>query len=353
LFVLLSFARCRHYLTPADPLFFFRCRYGLNPADTVAISHAHKDGFDEIMTVAQLFDTRLDIFGKPAQKFYEDLAPTATDSYQRIRLEWLGSDDKEGFKLRQVETVTFADVLREFQSARPTLEQLMDMVPPIKPRHYSISSSMKACPNSVHLLVVLVDWKTPKGRSRYGQCTRYMSTLDPSKGDVYMSVDIKPSMMHLPPDPRQPIIMAGLGTGMAPFRAFVQERAWQKAQGMEIGPVMLYFGSRHRDEEYLYGDELDAYKEQGIISHLGLAFSRDQKQKVYIQDKILEDQKHISEFLVNHVGHFYLCGPTWPVPDVRKAISDGIEVQTGRTAASVSDFLDRLKEDGRYILEVY
>ena len=155
----------------------------------------------------------------------------------------------------------------------------MELIPAIKPRHYSISSSMKMCPDSVHLLVVLVDWQTPKGRTRYGQCTRYMAGLDPAD-DVYLTVDIKPSAMHLPPNPSQPIIMAGLGTGMAPFRAFVQEREWQRQQGMEVGPVMLYFGSRHRHEEYLYGEFLDEMYEEKLITHLGLAFSRDQKEKV-------------------------------------------------------------------------
>jgi sulfite reductase (NADPH) flavoprotein alpha-component len=207
------------------------------------------------------------------------IAPYATDSYQRSKLEWLGTEDKEGFKLRQLEAYTYADVLAEFQSARPPLDELIAMVPPIKPRHYSISSSMKMCPNSVHLLVVLVDWVTPKGRTRYGQCTRYLSSLRP-EDNVYLTVDIKPSAMHLPPSPKQPIIMAGLGTGMAPFRAFVQEREWQRQQGIEVGPVMLYFGSRHRHEEYLYGDYLDAMHDARLITHLGLAFSRDQEQKV-------------------------------------------------------------------------
>jgi sulfite reductase (NADPH) flavoprotein alpha-component len=207
------------------------------------------------------------------------LAEYAKDSFQRAKLEWLGTEDKEGFKIRQLETYTFADVLQEFDSAQPPLEALMELIPALKPRHYSISSSMKMCPDSVHLLVVLVDWQTPKGRTRYGQCTRYMAGLDPAD-DVYLTVDIKPSAMHLPPNPSQPIIMAGLGTGMAPFRAFVQEREWQRQQGMEVGPVMLYFGSRHRHEEYLYGDFLDQMFEEKLITHLGLAFSRDQKEKV-------------------------------------------------------------------------
>ncbi|EDQ92096.1 uncharacterized protein MONBRDRAFT_31219 [Monosiga brevicollis MX1] len=228
------------------------------------------------------------------------------------------------------------------------------MVPPIKPRHYSISSSMKMCPNSVHLLVVLVDWVTPKGRQRYGQCTRYLAGLNPeADGDIYLNVDIKPSAMHLPPSPKQPIIMAGLGTGMAPFRAFIQERMWQRQQGIEVGPVLLYFGSRHRHEEYLYGDFLDAMYEDKLVTRLGLAFSRDQPQKIYIQHKITEDKKDIVRHLYKEEGHFYLCGPTWPVPDIRQAIADGLVAEAGMSEEQVDEFLDMLKENGRYVLEVY
>merc|ERR1711871_1442754 len=136
---------------------------------------------------------------------------------------------------------------------------------------------MKLNPRSVHLLVVAVAWKTPSGRYRMGQCTRYLANLKPGAS---VTVDIKPSIMHLPPSPSQPIIMAGLGTGMAPFRAFIQERKFQREQGIEVGPIVLYFGARHRHQEYLYGDELEKYYEEGLVTRLGLAFSRDRKNKV-------------------------------------------------------------------------
>lgn len=252
---------------------------GVSPDELIEFNHPEQPDKKEITTVATLFTEKLDVFGKPSQKFYETLAAYATDSYHRAKLEWLGTEDKEGFKIRQFETFSFADVMYEFDSAKPPITDLVQMIPLIKPRHYSISSSMKMCPESVHLLVVLVDWETPAGRKRFGQCTRYLANLRP-ENNVILTVDIKPSAMHLPEDPKQPIIMAGLGTGMAPFRAFVQEREWQRQQGIEVGPVMLYFGSRHRHEEYLYGDYLDLMHESKLISNLGLAFSRDQPQKV-------------------------------------------------------------------------
>mgnify|MGYP003874233275 CR=1 FL=1 len=113
---------------------------------------------------------------------------------------------------------------------------------------------------------------------------------------------------QLPPRDEQPVVMAGLGTGAAPFRAFIQERAWQRSQGKEVGPMLYYFGSRHRAQEYLYGEELEAYFQEGVVSHLGLAFSRDSDKKVYIQHKMNEDAELLAKMLED--GAFYLCGPT-------------------------------------------
>lgn len=247
-----------------------------------------------------------------------------------------GTDDNEAFKLGGLEGVTFAELLLQYKSANPTIEQIIEMVPYIKARHYSIASSMHLNPRSVHLLVVAVDWVTPLGRKKYGQCTRYLANLDPSKGqDIYVSVDVMPSVLRLPPSPKQPIIMSGLGTGLAPFRAFIQERKYQKEMGIEVGPVTLYFGARYRAEEWLYGDEWEAYEKEGLVK-LGLAFSRDQKHKVYIQDKMKEDAKEIRRLLGDENGYFYLCGPTHPVPAVEAALRfAGLDVDVLKANKSV------------------
>jgi sulfite reductase (NADPH) flavoprotein alpha-component len=159
--------------------------------------------------------------------------------------------------------------------------------------------------------------------------------------------------MKLPPLDSQPVIMAGLGTGMAPFRAFIQERAVLKASGVEVGPMVLYFGSRNRRNEYLYGEELEAYHAEGLLTHMGLAFSRDQKQKVYIQHKMQEDSRQLYEYLINEQAHFYLCGPTWPVPDVKDAVVYGLKQYGGIEERDASDLIEEWKEKERYILEVY
>ncbi|GAA5804598.1 hypothetical protein HPULCUR_010100 [Helicostylum pulchrum] len=324
--------------------------YELNGTDIISVNNGDT-GVQEVRTIFQYFSQTLDIFGRPSKKFYERLAEFATDPKEKEQLLYLVSaEGKEDFKKRVDDTATYEELLREFTSAKPPVAALAQLISPIKPRHYSIASSQRMFNNSVHLLIVAVEWNNAAGKQRYGQCTRYLTNL--RVGDN-VTVSIKPSVMKLPPLDSQPVIMAGLGTGMAPFRAFIQERAMAKAAGKKVGPVVLYFGSRNRSMEYLYGEELEAYHADGVLSHMGLAFSRDQKEKVYIQHKMMEDAEMLNEYLMNQNGHFYLCGPTWPVPDVKDAVVHGLTKYSGITAARASELIEEWKEKETYILEVY
>lgn len=333
----------------------FIADYGLDPNAFVrlpqrgALSKSNHNN-REYISARNLLVQHLDLFGRPSKKFYTALAQFATSRYEYLRLMHIGTDDTESFKLGIHETLNFADILLQYKTARPSIEELAVMIPEIKARHYSISSSMKVSPRSVHLLVVAVDWETPLGKRRSGQCTRYLKNL--SVGDV-VSVDIQQSVLRLPPNPTQPIVMAGLGTGMAPFRAFLQERLWQREAGIKVGPCVLYFGARHKAQEWLYGEELEKYERMGLV-RLGLAWSRDQKHKVYIQHKIKEDSGLLKELLGEKEGYFYLCGPTWPVPDVRDAIASGLTPEKIGPDGEVDvEAVQELKDEGRYILEVY
>ena len=147
--------------------------------------------------------------------------------------------------------------------------------------------------------------------------------------------------------------MAGLGTGAAPFRAFLQYRAHLASQGIPVGPTYYYFGSRHQSQEYLYGEEIEAFLLEGTITHAGLAFSRDGPKKVYIQHKMLEDGQALARMLLRQKGVFYLCGPTWPVPDVYEALVNALNKYVGIDVKTAGDYLEGLKEEERYVLEVY
>ena len=177
---------------------------------------------------------------------------------------------------------------------------MIKIIAPLKRREYSIASSQRIHPNAVHLLIVVVDWVDPKGRLRYGHCSKYLSDL--KIGDELV-VSVKPSVMKLPPLSTQPIVMSGLGTGLAPFKAFIEEKIWQKQQGMEIGDIYLYLGSRHKKEEYLYGELWEAYKDAGVLTHIGAAFSKRSTRKIYIQDRIRQTIEELTDAIVTKTVH--------------------------------------------------
>ncbi|KAJ2452691.1 sulfite reductase [NADPH] flavoprotein component [Coemansia sp. RSA 2336] len=331
-----------------DQVRSFCQEYGL---DGDVLVTAAKDGQTQTRTVFSWLTHALDLFGRPSKKFYAALADFAADEKEAEKLRWLTtSEGAIEFKDRVADTCTYADLLREFSSARPSMLHLVDLIAPIKPRHYSIASSMRMHPGSVHLCVVTVHWRTSRGEERTGQCTRFLNSL--TVGDRVV-VSVKPSVMKLPPLDEQPVIMAGLGTGMAPFRAFIEERAVRKLEGHKIGPMTLYFGSRHRAMEYLYGEEFEAYHADGLLTNLRLAFSRDQKNKVYIQHKMRDDAETLASHMLSQEGCFYLCGPTWPTGDVKDAMVHAFTTYGNVKKGDASKLIEELKESERYILEVY
>ena len=328
--------------------------YGLDPDEVVEVPSRDDNSVLETRTVFQSLMQNIDIFGKPPKRFYESLAEFASDEKQKKELLTLAGPEGAGeFKRRsEVDTITYADILLEFGSAHPSFHDIARIVSPMKRREYSIASSQMVNPTTVALMIVVVSWVDPQGRDRFGQATRYLSRL-PIGAKVTASV--KPSVMKLPAKDTAPLIMAGLGTGLAPFRAFVQYRAMQKAQGKEIGSILLYMGSRHQREEYLYGEEWEAYQDAGVITLLGRAFSRDQPQKIYIQDRMRQTISDIIKAYIKEEGAFYLCGPTWPVPDVTEVLEEAI-ARDGKSSGKKVDpkkEIERLKEELRYVLEVY
>lgn len=349
--------------------------YQLDPDEIVEVASRENSEILENRTVYQALMQNVDIFGRPPKRFYEALADFAEDPNEKKELITLGGPTKEGnqeFKRRaEVDTITYADILLEFPSAHPSFHDIVKIVSPMKRREYSIASCQKVTPTTVALMIVVVGWVDPQGRDRFGQATRFLNRL---KVGAAVTVSVKPSVMKLPPKSTQPLIMAGLGTGLAPFRAFVQHRAWEKAQGKEIGSVLLYMGSRHQREEYCYGEEWEAYQDAGVITLLGRAFSRDQPQKIYIQDRMRETMDDIIQAYLKKDGAFYLCklsqihlgssryanacpsgGPTWPVPDVTNVLEDAIAQDARILGKKVNPRteIEKLKDQLRYVLEVY
>lgn len=325
--------------------------YGLDANELIHVPSIQHPGHWETRTVFQALCQNIDIFGKPTKKFHEQLLEFETDEKERADLQILispaGAPD---FKRRaEVDMLTYADVLKEFKHAKLTAAQIAQIVPVIKRREYSISSSQKKHNDSVHLLVVVVGWKDGMGRDRYGQCSHYLSNL---KVGEPLCVAVKTSVMKLPTSPLKPIVMAGLGTGLAPFRAFLQFKEWQRMQGIESGDILLYLGSRTQREEYLYGEDWEAYHSANLLTHIGQAFSRDQPYKIYIQDVMRSTKDMLKKALMDEGGSFYLCGPTWPLPEITSVLEEVIQSSYDEPV-DARKIIEQWKEERRFVIEVY
>ncbi|TWT46384.1 Sulfite reductase [NADPH] flavoprotein alpha-component [Thalassoglobus neptunius] len=239
------------------------------------------------------------------------------------------------------------DLLRQFSSAKLTAEELVYSLSPMKPRLYSISSSLKAHPNQVHLTVGRVGWEF-RNRIRKGVA----STMFSDRMAIGSTVRVFVHRSHgftVPEDPHAKMIMVGPGTGIAPFRAFLQERQARKASGEN----WLFFGDQKASCDFLYRDELESLRESGLLGQLDVAFSRDQQEKVYVQDRMRERGAELWKWL-NSGAHFFVCGDAKRMAvDVDRTLKEIACEHGGLSEADATAFLSRLAKEKRYCRDVY
>jgi pyruvate dehydrogenase (NADP+) len=306
--------------------------------------------------VSQVFEEVLDIFGRPSRTFYKSLSKFASNRKDQEMLELIASDTDEGKKLYNemaANGVNYADILTQFPSARPPLEYLISMIPCTKPRLYSIASSPRFVGQEfIELAIVILDWKGKNGSPRNGTGTDYIKRI--CDGDKVFCT-VSSGTFNFPASPDTPMIMAGLGTGLAPFRAFIQERAWLKNMGTKsLGNLWLFYGCRYRSKDYIFGDELEEYKKQGVLNELHPAFSRDQSIKVYVQDKIDSNRNRVYTDLVEKHGFFYLCGQAGQTErDIKSAIYRSIAEGLKVSETEAQRKFEEIAEEGRYCPELY
>ncbi|PTN06353.1 assimilatory sulfite reductase (NADPH) flavoprotein subunit [Mangrovibacterium marinum] len=238
------------------------------------------------------------------------------------------------------------DLLVEFP-AELTAQELIDLLRPLPPRLYSISSSQEAVGDEVHITVATVRYQN-KGRDREGAASTYLADRIEIDGEVPVYIERNPSF-RLPENEETPIIMVGAGTGIAPFRAFVQHSEQQKRSGKS----WLFFGERTFHSDFLYQIEWQKFLKKGVLNKIDLAFSRDQEQKIYVQHRLAEQQKEIFEWLQNGAS-FYLCGDMKQMAkDVQKTLLEIIQTQGGLTEEQARDYFKKLKKEKRFQADVY
>lgn len=313
-----------------------------------AVDHLGDCPFPSVLTAKELLTQYLDICGRPSRNFFKQLFLFATTADSRNRLRSLFERDnpnacQEDFEMYTA-TNTYADVLCEFaKDSLPPFEYLLSMIPTICPRLYSIASSPLHQKNRLDLLVVLNKWKDPLNKDRMGLSTRYLFSADPGEK---VAVQIRTGILQPPQDTETPIVMFGLGTGVAPFRGFLQDRQKLLAQGKTLGEATLYVGFRHKKNDFYFAEDYKTWVEMGVLTAIHPAFSHDDIEErggkfYFLPDLIADEPLDVVRALQLSADdggeeqkepkvHVYYCGPAMGIPEmIQKAMEKAISSKEG------------------------
>jgi sulfite reductase (NADPH) flavoprotein alpha-component len=283
------------------------------------------------------------------RKIMTGLAQRIPQGEQRNRL--MEIVDNSDLLCRYIDTRDYVDILKEFNEACfETPEAFVAQLSPVVPRLYSIASSLDACPGEVHLCVAVVRYDT-HGRPKKGLASGFLAD---HAGMFVKSIPVyvqESRTFRLPKDTSVDIIMCGPGAGIAPFRAFLQQRLLEGARGRN----WLFFGEQHRATDFLYGQELLNHQSKGHLHRLDLAFSRDQGHKVYVQHRMRESAKELWAWLQNGAC-FYVCGDAKHMAkDVHQMLIDIAQKEGGLSAEAAAEYVNvtLMKTEKRYLRDVY
>jgi len=283
------------------------------------------------------------------RKIMSGLAEIIPQGEQRNRLmEILDNSD---LLCEYIDTRDYVDILMDFDEATfESPEVFLSQLTPVAPRLYSIASSLQAHPGEVHLCVAVVRYDT-HGRPKKGLASGFLA----DHADMFVKsipVYVQESRtFRLPKDSSTDIIMVGPGAGVAPFRAFLEQRILEGATGRN----WLFFGEQHRASDFLYGEELVNYQKQGKLHRLDLAFSRDQSYKIYVQNRMLEQGKELWDWLQNG-AYFYVCGDAKHMAkDVHHALIDIAQKEGGLLPDAAAEYVNvsLMRTERRYLRDVY
>jgi len=303
----------------------------------------------------------VEITALPRTHILKELSRYTTEPEERALLEEMSSTTPEGKARYQSWVVDscrhLVHILLDLPSCRPPIDHILELLPRLQPRFYSIASSAKVHPTSIHICGVVVEYETSTGRFNKGVATTWMREKVPQgEGEdaVYpkMPVYVRRSQFRLPNRPQTPVIMIGPGTGLAPFRGFIQERAWQKSQGKPVGPTVLYFGCRNKANDYIYQEELEQLQSEGLLQ-LHTAFSRDQPEKRYVTNCLRETASTVWE-LLDQGAHLYVCGDAkMMAKDVRNIIGEICKNEGKMSDTEAEAFVKKLETQKRYSADVW
>ncbi len=283
----------------------------------------------------------------PTKKILETFAAKTADPKEQAQLASLLAADAAEAREAFLEQREYIDLIEEFPGVKLGAQELVDHLRRLMPRLYSIASSPVLHPSQVHLTVAPVRYES-NGRRRYGVCSTFLADRV-TRRKTSIPVFVAESHFGLPEDSTKDIIMVGPGTGVAPFRAFTQERVATQATGRN----WLFFGDQHEATDYLYAEEWKNLLTAGKLARVDLAFSRDQARKVYVQDRMREAAAELWSWIKGG-AHFYVCGDAHRMAkDVDLALHQIISEQGGLDVAQAAEYVKLMKKEKRYQRDVY
>jgi sulfite reductase (NADPH) flavoprotein alpha-component len=281
---------------------------------------------------------------QPPPKFLKALAQRASAAPMLVEL--LHPDrklDLDNF-LWGMEVIDF---LVDHPSAKFKPEEFIGLLNKLQPRLYSVASSLRVFPDQVHFIVDIIRYES-HGRVRKGVATAFLA-----ERATDVPVPVYPSSakhFHMPEDPNTPIIMIGPGTGVAPFRAFLQDRQATGAKGKN----WLFFGAQREKCDYAYKEDWERFLRDGLLTKLDCAWSRDQTHKIYVQNKMLEHAAEIWKWIDSEGAYFFVCGDAKRMAkDVDAALRKIVQEQGGKSVDEANAYVEKLKTDKRYKRDVY
>ncbi|GLS17313.1 sulfite reductase [Labrys miyagiensis] len=281
--------------------------------------------------------------GMPPDSLFQLFSYLSVGEPRRKARALANGEDPDG----DAATLDILAALYKFPSARPGAEAFVEALEPLQPRLYSISSSHRANPGRISLTVDGVRYRIGS-RERVGVASTFLGERI-AQGEALKVYVQKAHGFRLPENSDTPVIMVGPGTGVAPFRAFLQERAAIGAKGRN----WLFFGHQHRDHDFFYEDEFAAMRDSGLLTRLSLAWSRDAEGKFYVQDRMREVGMDLWQWLAQG-AHFYVCGDAKRMArDVERALVDIVAQWGARSTEEAASFVNGLKRAGRYQADVY
>src|SRR5215469_2478266 len=303
------------------------------------------DHYKVDISLHEALTTRLGI-GKLARGSVNQYAKLCGENVPERLKKLLGTQNKANAE-EYIWGREFVDLVKDFPGFVKEPQQLFNILQRLTPRMYSIASSQAAHPNEVHTTVRVIRFKA-HGADRQGVCSGHLGERAPVGGTMPIFLQ-ENNAFRLPEDTNAPVIMIGPGTGIAPFRAFMEHR---QVLGQK-GPMWLFFGEQRRVSDYLYEEQFAQVQREGVLTKLHTAFSRDTAKKVYVQDKMQENATDLYDWL-ERGAYFYVCGDASRMAkDVENALLDVIAKGSNGTLEKAAEYLAAMKKQRRYQRDVY